>query len=153
MREKPAPTTPAKPRAPRKPRPSRFRDFDSARAFAHALKLESSTGWQAYIEGKHPEKEPLLGDIPRTPRNAYRDQWQGWGDWLGTGNVAPFRRIFRPFEEARAFARSLGFISPTQWQNWCRKSGQRPPDIPSDPPAKYRDQGWISWPDFLQPPA
>ncbi len=152
VREKSDPTTPAKPRAPRKPRPSRFRDFDSARAFANALQLESSTGWQAYIEGKRPEKPPLPADIPRTPRNAYRDHWQGWGDWLGTGNVAPFRKIFRPFVEARAFARTLGLRTGEDWNVWSRSPGNRPPDIPSSPEIVYRDQGFTTYRDFLQPP-
>jgi superfamily II DNA or RNA helicase len=152
VREKTAATTPTKPRAPRNPRPSRFRDFASARAFARSLQLESSTGWQAYIEGKRPDKVPRPADIPRTPRNAYREQWQGWGDWLGTGNVAPFRKIFRPFAEARAFARALGLRTGDDWQKWSVIPGNRPSDIPSRPESTYAKHGWISWPDFLQPP-
>jgi len=149
----PAPTL-AKPHVPRRrAQPSRFRDFESARAFAHSLQLESSTGWQAYIEGKRTEKEPLPADIPRTPRNAYREQWQGWGDWLGTGNVAPFRKKFRPFEEARTFARTLGLRTGDDWQKWSAILGNRPFDIPSRPESTYADQGFTTYRDFLQPPA
>lgn len=148
--EKPAPTTPMKPRVPRKPRPSRFRDFGSARAFAHSLQLESSTQWHAYLNKQRPEKPELPPDVPRNPRNVYEEHWQGWGDWLGTGNVAPFRKVFRPFAEARAFARTLGLRTGEDWNVWCRVPGNRPPDIPSKPDITYKTQGFTTYSDFLQ---
>ncbi len=149
-REKPVSATPAKPRAPRKSRPSKFRDFASARSFAHSLKLKSSTEWYAYVQGRRPDLGPKPVDIPSSPHGAYEDDWQGWGDWLGTGNVAPFRRVFRPFAEARTFARTLNLRTGDDWDRWGRIRGNRPPDIPSSPEIVYRNQGWISYADFLQ---
>jgi len=58
------------------------------------------------------------------------------------------RRDWRPFEEARRFARGLGLKSPGEWFEY-RKSGQRPPDIPSAPNVVYKDAGWIGWRDWL----
>ena len=37
----------------------------------------------------------------------YADKgWKSWGDWLGTGTIATHLRQYRPFREARAFARN-----------------------------------------------
>lgn len=153
VREPAAPKSPAKPRAPRKPRPSRFRDFESARAFARSLQLESSTQWYAYVQGKRPDKGTKPHDIPSSPHGTYETEWRGWGDWIGRPeNIAPFRKQFRSFEEARAFARTLGLRTGDDWQKWSVIPGNRPRDVPSRPESTYREH-WISWSDFLQPPA
>ena len=36
-------------------------------------------------------------------------------------------------------------------EEWCAwsKAGQRPSNIPSDPARAYRDDGWISMPDWF----
>jgi hypothetical protein len=48
---------------------------------------------------------------------------------------------WRPFEEAREFARGLGFTTKKEWLAFAR-SAARPPDIPKMPSSCYRDQGW-----------
>ena len=70
------------------------------------------------------------------------------GDWLGTGNRWPKDRIFRPFVQARDYARGLGLKSLREWKNHCR-SGEKPSDIPSSPHAEYRTTGWVDWADWL----
>jgi superfamily II DNA or RNA helicase len=52
---------------------------------------------------------------------------------------------WRPFEEAREYARSLNFHTNVQWG----KDKKRPEDIPSNPHYAYKNKGWISWPDWL----
>ncbi len=53
---------------------------------------------------------------------------------------------FLPFEEARSFARSLGF---SNWADWCRwrQSGERPANIPANPASFYRGKflGSADW--------
>jgi hypothetical protein len=39
-------------------------------------------------------------DISARPDVAYKKEWKGWGDWLGTGNIASFKREFLPFSKA-----------------------------------------------------
>jgi hypothetical protein len=129
-----------------------FRDFESARAFVHALHLPGSLAWPRYLNGEFLDIPPLPSDIPRSPTGHYREQWRGWGDWLGTGTIAPSDRKFRSFEDARIFARKLGLDGGKAWRTWSKSRGNRPPDIPGSPDTYYRGQGWISWPDFLQPP-
>jgi pterin-4a-carbinolamine dehydratase len=80
---------------------------------------------------------------------AYRDMgWEGVGDWLGTGVVATRDRAYRPFGEARAFARRLALKSATEWRAFC-KTGKCPADIPTNPWITYRDRGWVSFGDWF----
>jgi hypothetical protein len=102
------------------------------------LGLKGTKEWWAWSKS---EQRP--SDIPAHPERAYRnDGWISWPDWLG-GRVA-----WKSFTEGRALARGLELKGQVAWKEW-RKSGQRPSDIPSDPSQTYRDDGWISWPDWL----
>ena len=56
--------------------------------------------------------------------------------------------IWRSFEEARIFVRSLGLNTKGEWQEYC-KSGERPKDIPSNPWFTYKNDGWISNGDWI----
>jgi superfamily II DNA or RNA helicase len=120
------------------------RSFEEARAFARSLNLNSHAEWLTYCKsGKKPD------DVPASPIKAYaNDGWSGWGDWLGTGNVANQLRPYRSFIEARAFVRSLGLRSSDEWRAYCR-SGKKPHDIPFKPDNGYADQGWAGMGDWL----
>jgi hypothetical protein len=74
--------------------------------------------------------------------------WVGWGDWLGTGTVAPRWRQYLPFNKARAFARRLGLKSQTKWIDYC-KSGKKPNDLPAYPGQTYAGKGWAGMGDWL----
>ena len=45
-------------------------------------------------------------------------------------------------------ARSLGLANRFEWQQWC-KEGMRPPNVPSNPNATYKDGGWQGWGHWL----
>jgi superfamily II DNA or RNA helicase len=55
---------------------------------------------------------------------------------------------WRPFIEARSFARSLGLKSLEEWSEKYTK-GEIPADIPIAPWGVYKDSGWISAGDWL----
>ena len=77
-----------------------------------------------------------------------------WGDWLGTGVIATRERRYRPFHEARTFARSLGLLARStrsarsEWWAYLKKSGI-PKDIPARPDHVYAKKGWAGWNDWL----
>ena len=48
---------------------------------------------------------------------------------------------FAPFDQALAFARTLGLASTFEWREWCRE-GMRPPNVPSNPHRTYKGGGW-----------
>ena len=70
------------------------------------------------------------------------------GDWLGTGNTAPRYKIYRPFQEARKFARSLGFKSRAEWSAWA-KTDKKPDDMSASPWKTYKNMGWSGMGDWL----
>jgi len=118
-----------------------WRSFEEARALTQSLGLKSKKAWAAWA---HSGARPA--DIPATPPYVYRGKgWVSWGDWLGTRNR---RGGWRSFKEARALTRSLGLKSVADWNDWA-KSEARPVDIPCFPQSFYRDQGWVSWDDWL----
>ena len=93
--------------------------------------------------------EDRPADIPASPSGYYSDSgWTNWSDWLGTDTIAHQNRVFRPFEQARAFARSLNLEKKDEWVEWV-KTEDRPADIPADPRTNYSESGWINWPDWL----
>jgi len=96
----------------------------------------------------------LLADISASPHKTYADKgWVGFGDWLGTGRIANQLRKFRPFLEARAFARKLKLRSQNEWIAFSKGKitglGRRPADIPSNPGLAYADEGWSGYGDWL----
>jgi hypothetical protein len=133
----------------RKYRPSR-----KARVFVRKLRLKSGTEWRTYCKGEIPRLGRLPADIPVIAERTYAGKgWNGMGDWLGTGAVAPTRRKFRPFAEARAFARKLKLKGEADWRAFCKgklpHKGKRPMDIPAHPERTYAVRGWVSWGDWL----
>ncbi|MCU0728102.1 MAG: hypothetical protein MUE73_20330 [Planctomycetes bacterium] len=131
--------------------------FEEVRAFARSLRLPSQLIWRKYVAGERPDLPPLPDNHPKAPHEVYRYRgFAGWGDFLGTGNIAPTARGRRPFAEARKFARSLGLSGIAEWKAYAR--GQRPDlsppptDIPINPRQSYRDKGWCGYPDFLGAP-
>ena len=86
-------------------------------------------------------------NIPSNPNIVYKKQWQGLGDWLGTGKRGNVDRKFKNFDEARKYVHTLNLKSQKEWIDFC-KSGKRPSVIPAAPYQKYKDQ-WKGWADFL----
>ena len=93
-----------------------FRSFEDARSFVRGLNLRSQKEWRDYCKGQLAEKGTKPADIPAVPARVYKDAgWDGFGDWLGTGNIANFLRQYRSFEDARNYARSLKLKSGIEW--------------------------------------
>ena len=60
----------------------------------------------------------------------------------------PAKKVWKPFEEAREFARSLQLNASREWYGYC-KSGEKPDDIPVSPKDVYKNDGWKDWFDWL----
>ncbi len=136
------------------PRLRAFRSYDAARSFVHELKLKRRSEWNAYCKGEMPQLGELPSDIPAQPSGTYADKgFNGWGDWLGTGNVSNCQRAFRSFGAARSFAHKLKLESSAEWHAYCK--GQRPnlrklpKNVPSNPARSYADKGFKGWGDWL----
>ncbi len=131
-----------------------WRPFVEAREFARSLNLKSGAEWKRFSRGEIPEKGTLPEDIPARPSRTYRNVgWLGIGDWLGTGSIAYYLREYRPFEEARKFARSLNLKNQSEWRMFAQgempEKGLLPKDIPAKPDNTYGDKGWAGVGDWL----
>lgn len=122
----------------------RHRSFKEARIFVRKLGLGNVKEWKVYCKsGEKPE------DIPFTPARTYKGKgWITWGDFLGTGYVSHTHDKHRPFQKAQSFARRLHLKNCAQWRVYV-KSGKKPHDIPSAPDLAYKNDGWVSWGDWL----
>jgi hypothetical protein len=121
-----------------------YRSFNEARAFVQGLSLKSQSEWDAFTSSGE-----LPKDLPKAPHMVYADDgWVSWGDWLGSGRIATYKVQYRPFDQARFFARSLGLKSREEWLEFAR-SGKLPSDIPIKPERTYADKGWAGVGDWL----
>lgn len=130
----------------------RYRRFKEARDFTRALRLKNTYEWKSYCDDQMTEKGTLPLDIPKCPHEVYKDQgWDGYNDWLGT--VSKKDREYRPFVEARSFARSLNLKTDSEWRIYHKGLMEGMPRCPSDipylPDRVYKDEGWVSWRDWL----
>ena len=72
--------------------------------------------------------------------------------WASLWSLQDFLGVPYPFEVARDYARGLGLASVQEWWEWCETD--KPARMPPRPNWTYRDDGWISYEDFLdcEPP-
>jgi hypothetical protein len=123
-----------------------FVPFEEARQFVRSLRIKNSRQWREYCRsGKKPDT------IPPYPDEAYKKEWKGIEDWLGTDTIAnrDKNKDYWSFEQAREFVHSLGLKSRREWKKWC-KSGNKPKSIPTYPNeiSSYKKY-WKGWDDII----
>jgi hypothetical protein len=123
-------------------RSKNFRGFYPAREYVWTLKLENTDAWLRFVASG-----ALPDDIPSSPEAVYPDEWEGINDWLGNGRRSWRHHQWRPFQPARAWARSLGLKAGKEWIALSKAKGL-PEDIPQDPKEVYKDE-WRGMPDWL----
>ena len=121
-----------------------FLPFKDALLYARSLKLKSSVEWWQWCKSVVRET-----NMPSQPHTTYKHEgWQGWGHWLGTGNVAPKDRQFLTFKKALLSARTLKLKGFHEWKDWA-KTGARPANMPSRPDEIYSHEGWQGYGHWL----
>ena len=116
--------------------------FEEARLIVRDLKINSIKEWKLSVSNKQ-----LPYNIPNWPNEVYENKgWINWGDFLGTGMIAPKNRIFMKFFEARKYARNLNLKSHKDWLKFNRE-GKRPKNLPANPSMTYNE--FNGWEDFL----
>jgi hypothetical protein len=122
----------------------KYLPFKEGRTLARSLNVKSQAEWNDLARsGKLPP------NLPKVPHMVYADDgWSSWGDWLGSGRIATYKVKYRPFYEARRYARSLGLKTREEWLDFAR-SEKRPADIPVKPERTYAKHGWAGMGDWL----
>ena len=127
----------------------KYRKFTDAKAFIRTLSLNSMYEWNEYCKsGKKPN------DIPRNPNTTYKNEgWINLGDWLGTGRKATWQRDYLSYNEAKEFVHKLNLNSSGSWRNYCKghlpNKIPKPSNIPITVDRVYKNNGWVTWRDFL----
>ena len=119
----------------------KWRRFEDAQSYTKSLGIETYREWAKYSKsGNKPE------DIPSNPAQTYRDEFLGYGNWLGTGAIATQKVKFLPFKKAQKFVHSLKLKSTSEWKIYC-KSGAKPSTIPTYPERVYKGEflGILTW--------
>ena len=120
--------------------------FREAREYVRSLGLKGFADWCRWVKTSFRPK-----DIPTDPAAVYADDgWINWGDWLGTGAIAPSvqSKKFLPFKIARLYVKGLGLKNLKEWRIWA-KSTTKPQNIPTDPAKIYGNKGWAGMGDWL----
>lgn len=110
--------------------------FAEARVYMQQFALKSQREFDAWSRKQRP------AFIPSSPRDFYGAEFTSMDDFLG------YKKSYRPFAEARDFARSKNFQCRRDWLSFATTT-DFPKDIPIHPKGAYNDQGWDGWPDFL----
>jgi hypothetical protein len=118
----------------------RFVSFTKAREWARSQKITPFQEWRLV------SKRGLPPNVPACPHSTYRNEWQGWGDFLGTFRPPTSAVPMLPYSDAKAWARSEQIRSLKEWVS-RRKLGL-PRGIPTNPNRSYRAL-WQGWPAFL----
>ena len=91
-----------------------------------------------------------LQQIPSAPNEAYQNKgWVSWPDFLdinGVIRVTKFNRL--SLRKAKTLVRRKGIKTQKEFRK-RRKTDSSLQQIPSTPDRAYKDEGWVSWPDFL----
>jgi superfamily II DNA or RNA helicase len=114
-----------------------FLPFEEAREVVRGLGFKSFREWLEYTKSDERRK-----DIPADPATAYEGKgWIGKADWIGKS-----KPDYRPFNEALAFVRALGFKSEAEWRRYS-KTKKKPKDIPASPAKVYPSEwrGMSHW--------
>ena len=118
--------------------------FENAKAYAKKLNLNNEYQWKKYYLSNH-----LPENIPTHPDRTYANKgWKGWSDFLGTEVIANFNKEFYPFEVAKKLLKKINVKSKNDYYK-KRKSKILDSKFPSSPQMTYKNEGWISWGDYL----
>jgi len=121
-----------------------YLSYNIAVKIVHDFKLRGQKEWIEFT--KSPE---FPSNIPKYPEKYYKGKgWVNLGLWLGTDRVSNSQKEFLSFEIARNYSRALLLKSSAEWRKFC-KSGNKPLNIPSNPASVYKENGWISYGDWL----
>lgn len=110
--------------------------FIEAREYVHKLRFNSITEWNKWCKYN---KAP---NISASPKITYKNEWKGWGDWLGN------KINWLSFEECKKIVHTYNLRSCEDWKFFCTELKLKPDNIPYEPNKIYKEQ-WISWGDWL----
>jgi hypothetical protein len=116
--------------------------YQQAKAYVQAIGIKTQHEYFNWRKsGERPET------IPSAPDKTYFE-FEGWGEFLGTGRIANQKKHFWDYSMAKDFLKPLNVRSLSHYRELI-KDGAIPIEIPNNPLAYYKKQGvWVSHTDF-----
>jgi len=127
-----------------------YPSFKEAREFVHCFRLTTQTKYRELLQ----QEGSLLNEgfngrpLPNKPDMEYSGRgWISWDDFLGTHINC------NGYEITRTFIHSLKLKDRADWNKYCNgELNQRPSrseKVFIRPDITYKEDGWISWHDWL----
>jgi hypothetical protein len=136
--------------------PRTWMPVDEAKAFVRRIGIKNQLEYREWVAGRlrRPGLPLRPKNVPANPDQIYSDAWKGFNDFLGTLKPRNIGRIWRSFEAAREYVRSLKLANVDEYRKWTKgKLKNRPPfpdDLPSWPDGVYgKEKNWKGFSDFL----
>lgn len=118
--------------------------YNEAKEYAITLKINSTNEWKNIVKTSEFRK-----DIPKAPDQYYKNcGWKSWGEFLGTGTIAPFNIEYENYNQLETEILNLKLETKDEYLIW-RKENKREYNTPHNPEQTYKNTGWISWGKFL----
>jgi len=119
-----------------------YLSFSDARSFVHKLKIKSKNEWK-----QHSDSGKIPKNIPMAPDSFYKrkNQWTSWGDFLGTGTIAPqiISQNWLPWKDAkllyRKIAKENNISTSKAWEKFV-KTNILPKGLPPYPTDIYTEK-------------
>ena len=119
-----------------------FLPYSQARQLVQVSGITTAAQYKRYSkDGRLPE------GLPSTPDKNYKDDWAGWGHFLGTGRKST--KEFLSYSEAKTRVQMLGLKTKAQYLEYRKAEGALD-GLPSTPHETYKEN-WVSWSEFLNP--
>lgn len=130
-----------------RPSDRKFRSFVNSKKYAIKQKCKNKFEW--YI---HARSDVFPIDVPKEPQSTYANSgWEGWGDFLGTGNKSPteISKNYLPWTQAKKeyqrLAKVYGFKNLTDWKKFAKTHSRELNDLnlPAQPWNVYtKEKVW-----------
>ncbi len=119
-----------------------FITYEEAKLKVKELNIKTSTEWDEFVK-----RGLNVYNIPNTPNNVYKE-WISWHEFLSSDKLSNFRE-FLSFDEAKKYIQKYDIKNSGDFKKWRKNKLEYESKIPSNPNKTYKNEGWVSWGDFL----
>ena len=122
-----------------------YYSYEDAKKHVKKLELKSKSDWYNYNK----LSKNRLNKIPNNPQTVYKENWEGWGVFLGTLTIAPQNKFFISYQEASIVVQKLDIKTIDEWTKFKNSDNFNKYDLPKAPEIVYKNKGWIGYPEFF----
>lgn len=113
-----------------------YKTFAQAKYAAHAFHFVSAIDYRC-------RRTQCDNRLHSNPQVYYRDDWQGWHDFLGTTPAT--EKLYQDYQTAKRVASQANFKNARAYKLFCKTIDERLPKVPE----QFYAKAWQGWADFL----